>query len=176
MRKLERDPKSSEVAALPHPSGFLSPRSFPQQTWATHLPREPPLVSTTQSQHHAQKLTSRGLCPHRHAEPLPDFDDRTHPMDNPLSASPLPPWSSPGTGSKRLPDTSHQFTPDPSAAGSVPAQRFACLSFRYCLLPALRPAPACSSNGCCSSYACRRGKADDLNRVTIPRERGRKAL
>jgi len=48
---------------------------------------------------------------------------------------------SPGPGSSRLPGTPRQLTPGPSAAGSVPAQRFACFSFRYRLLPALRPAP-----------------------------------
>lgn len=136
-RKLERDPKSSEVTARQALWVSLS-HSLPEQTWATHRDHGhqssclflPPKASITHR-------SSSGACARAAIKPPPGFNDRAQPTDSLLSASRLPPWSPPGTGSSRLPDASHQFTPDPLAAGSVPAQRFTCFPFRYHLLPAL---------------------------------------
>lgn len=119
-----------------------------------------PLVPATPSQRHTQKPSSRGSWPRCHAPPLPAPDGQ------PAPGVPSPFLHSPRDGEQHFPDTRQS-----TAAGPVPAQHFACSSFRYLLLRALHPR---SPMDTAPALPADEARLLSQSRITIPRERGGK--
>lgn len=155
LRKLEKDPKSSEVTALLSPLGSCLPASSPADLGNHHVHCHksshlflPPKASVT---HKTQP--PRG-CAHA-ARALPGVNDCTHPQ-NSCSWHPSPLLQALGTGSSQLP--AHQ----------TPRQLPFATTFSLLLpTPPMDTAPAVPAN---------KAGLTTQSRKTTPREQGRKAL